>query len=82
MVCQQSGAFVIWGGHYLKTLENAILRGIKFYTTQHQSLRQNIATVPGICFILGTIAQNSLSFWTIYPLKLKFTAISASYLTT
>ena len=48
-----------------------MLRGIKFHTTQHQNLRQNIATVPGICFILATIAPNSVPFWTsIFPFLL------------
>ena len=77
------------GGHYFKS-ENAIMHGIKFHTTQHQNLRQNIATVPGICFILATIAPISVTFWMIYPLKLNvfshiiyplklmFSAISAS----
>ena len=69
------------GRRYWKS-ENAILRGIKFRTTQYQNLRQNIATVPGICFILVTIAPNLVPFWTIYPLKLMFSAISASCVTT
>ena len=77
------GLSTIWGfcrlgGRYFKKLVNAILREINFHTTQHQNLRQNIATVPGISFILTTIAPNWVQFWKIYPLKLMFSAISAS----
>ena len=35
-----------------------------------------------ICFILVTIAPNSVPFWTIYPLKLMYSAISAFCVTT
>ena len=59
-VAISGGLSTIWGfcrlgGRYFKNSENAILRGIEFHTTQHQNLRQNVATVPGICFILATI---------------------------
>ena len=67
-----NGLSTIWGpcrlgGHYLIKPENVtcILRRIKLHTIQYQNLHQNTGTVPGICFILVTIAPNSVPLWTI-----------------
>ena len=78
---QQSWAFVVKEGVILKnqrTLHCVELNSIQPST---KILRQNIATVPRICFILATITPNLVSFWTIYPLKLMFSTISASCVT-
>ena len=82
-VAVSGGLTAIWGfcclgGHFSKLVE--------CYTAQNQipykpaqNLHQKItATVRGICFILKIIALNWVPFWTIYPLKLMFLAISAS----
>ena len=82
-VAISGGLSTIWGScrlevHYFKNWRmlysaeiNTLQPSIKIYV-------KNIATVPGICFILATITPNLMPFWMIYTLKLMFSSISAS----
>ena len=75
-VAVSGGLSTVWGfnrlgGRYFKTWR-------MLYCAKLNSIQPSTKIYAKICFILTTIAPNCVQFWMIYPLKLMFSAISAS----
>ena len=75
-VAVSGGLSTFWGfgrlgGRYFKNWR-------MLYCAEFNSIQPSTKIYAKICFILTTIAPNCVQFWMIYPLKLMFSAISAS----
>ena len=75
-VAVSGGLSTVWGfchlgGCYFKNWR-------MLYCAELNSIQPSTKIDAEICFIPTTIASNCVQFWMIYPLKLMFSAISAS----